>query len=194
MRLFIAVFPPKEHLDYYRDVLRYFSKQKRNLRPIPVDQTHLTLKFIGSNVSEDSKNMIAEQLLAWQGSYPKPEINVRAIKFGFANQSSPRHLIAAIERNNELDELGKMVHEAVKAQKQRDTIRWKTKYSKSYHITLAKLKDTATNSSGKLITSNIKNIKIQPPKAFVPEEMFLIESLTSRSGTPIYRRIERIKL
>ena len=63
MRLFIALYPTKEYLDYFRDVMRAFAKEKRNLKPIDIEQVHLTLRFVGAKVSGASKNAIANEIL-----------------------------------------------------------------------------------------------------------------------------------
>lgn len=57
-RIFLGIFPQKEHISFFRDILRNLDEEKRNLKHIPLDMVHLTLYFIGANVSESSLQKI----------------------------------------------------------------------------------------------------------------------------------------
>jgi len=194
MRLFLAIYPPKEYIQYFAQVYKVFDKQKRNLKPTPYDQIHLTLKFIGANVSEESKDLILELLERYQGQYTSPTIAVEKIQFGFDRQRDPRHLIAAIKENDGLLELSNEVHNVIKSLKLRDTIRWKDKYSNDFHITIARMKGTATKSTGKQIQKLVPlSEKIQIPEPFIPETFELMESVVRPEG-PLYRKLASIKI
>jgi 2'-5' RNA ligase len=102
MRLFLGVFPPDNYLSYFRDVLRRYDKQKRNLRPVPMEQIHLTLKFFGADVSPESKDILLKELQKHSGNYPKPQIKINKVQFGFEYQKDPRHLLAKIEEDDSI--------------------------------------------------------------------------------------------
>jgi 2'-5' RNA ligase len=194
MRLFIAIFPPKEYTRYFADVYKKFDKQKRNLKPINMEQLHITLKFIGANVSEGSKDLILETLQSFEGQFSKPSISIKKIQFGFDRQTDPKHLLADIEASKDLVQLSDEVHGVVKALKKRDTIRWKDKHFNDFHITIARMKQTATKSTGRQIKNLVPLAQAIPiPEPFIPEYMELMESVIRETG-PVYRKIGSIKL
>jgi 2'-5' RNA ligase len=193
MRLFLGIYPSREHLAYYRDIKRQLDKEKRNLRFVDLERLHLTLKFIGSNVSQASKNDISRELQRHAGSYPKPQIAVESVSLGFASQLSPRIIMANIEQNYELDELTKVLHKYIRDLKRRDTIKWKQRDEASYHVSLARLKPAATKSTGRDVDKLVEQIDLPLPEPFVAEEMYLVTSEITPKG-PIYRKLETIRL
>lgn len=192
-RLFLGIFPPESYINTFRRVIREYEKEKRNLRLIPMDQIHLTLKFIGAAVSEDSKNAIAEALNKYQGRFPKPEINLTKVQFGFPYQNDPRVVMLKVEDNKELINLTNAAHGVIRDLRLLDTIRWKEKSSGDFHMSLARLKDAATRSTGKSVAEITKKITFDAPESFVPEYMELVESQFGRQGIT-YKRLAKIKL
>jgi 2'-5' RNA ligase len=166
MRLFLAIYPTKQFLDYFRDVKRGLDKEKRNLRYVDPERLHVTLKFIGSDVTSATKNLISVELQRHAGSYPKPEIAIDDVALGFAYQDDPRVVMANIKANDELDELVGSLHRYIRELKRRDTIRWKERNDASYHVSLARLKPAATRSSGRSVDTLIENLRVElpPPK------------------------------
>lgn len=194
MRLFLAIFPPKEYTRYFAEVYRKFDKQKRNLKPTPYDQVHLTLKFIGANVSEYSRDEIINIFKKFEGQYSKPLIKIDNIQFGFERQRDPRYLIANIAENDGLQNLSDEVHKLIKSLKLRDTIRWKSKFSNDFHITLARLKPSSTKSTGRIITKLVEDTKPIPlPEPFIPESFELMESVIRADG-PVYQKLVTFKI
>lgn len=195
MRLFLGIFPPKEYLDYFRDVVRKFDKEKRNLKPINLEQIHLTLRFIGANVSLGSKNRLAKSFLSSAGSFAKPEIKLGKLAFGFPRQHDPRVLLVAVQENDELNLLINQVHKTVRDQRLQDTIQWKAKQDTDFHMSLARLKPAATRSTGRNVKAILERVKLPQPESFVAEEMYLMQSTILRSGGgPVYKKLEKIKL
>ncbi len=194
MRLFVGIFPPKEVLDTFRDYLRLYSGQKRNLKFAPVDQMHLTLKYIGGNVSEDSYEIIKGQLLSTQKTTGLVDIKINSLKFGFKYDSFPRVLMAQVETTDSLADAADHFHEEIKNLKLKDTIRVKGRFSSTFHITLARLKDSASRSVGKAVQNHTLSLKNYPKDAFVASEAFLVESII-RTGKPVlYKKLEKIAL
>lgn len=193
MRLFIAALPSKETLDGLRDVLRKYDKFKRNLKVPPVDQLHITLKYIGSKVSENSYEIIREELKRYEHNIGACDVEFDGVKFGFSFDRDPRILMADVVASDGLLNLSNSFHELVKNLKLRDTIRYKGKYSNDFHITLARLKETATRSSGKELKAHTAQSKFKI-SGFKIEEVFLIESSFSKSGQPVYKKLEKIIL
>ena len=193
MRLFLAIFPSKEFRDYYREVFRTFAKEKRNLKPINFEQIHLTLRFIGGDVSDHSKNQIINELRSRAGSYPKPTIEMESLNFGFPRQHDPRILFATIKGNSELEDLIDQTYKLVRQLRRRDTITWKQNMDDHYHMTLARLKPAATRSTGRDVKEILSSIDLPFPTPFVAEEMYVMQSTITPRG-PVYSKLERIEL
>lgn len=193
-RLFIGIFPTPEYLEFIKNTLRAFDKQKRNLRNIPMDQIHLTIKFIGAQVSDSSRDAIISELEKNANNYPKPEIKIDSVKFGFKYQNDPRILMVSVEANNDLVDLNQVIHDRIRELRLKDTIRWKARMDKDFHISISKLKESATRSSGKemkKILESHKNFKF--PETFVAEYIDVIESVFTPGGV-VYRKLARVKL
>jgi len=193
MRLFLGIYPSQEMLAYFRDVRRQLDKEKRNLRFVDFEKLHITLRFVGSKVSQSTKNKLSLELQRHDGSWPKPEINVEGISLGFPRQKDPRVVMANISVNYELEELIHRLHHNIRDLKKRDTIRWKQRNEADYHITLARMKPAATRSSGRKLRKLIQDIDLPLPEPFVAEEMFMISSDITPRG-PVYNKLERFKL
>lgn len=193
LRLFLGIFPPDEYISYFREVTRALQKEKRNMKYTPLDQIHLTVKFIGSEVSYSSKDILLEDLTRYSGNFIKPEIKVDSIQFGFPYQHDPQHLLVMIEENQSLKDLYNSVHNRLKELRLMDTIRWKGKNSDNFHFTVGKVKPKKSRGLGKEIKDIVNNIRLDPPQPFIAEYMDLVESKMSNAG-PVYRKIGRIKL
>lgn len=195
MRLFLAIYPPKEVLDYIRMVTRELDKEKRNLRYIPIDQIHLTAKFFGARVSVSSKQKIAKEFLRHAGSFPKPVIEISGVQLGFHRQQKPRVVLLNVENDSGLDEFVDFAHRTTRALKLRDTIKWKQKDLHDHHISVARLKDAAINNSSiRRAKQLVKSIDITPPEPFEATEAYLVKSTLSSKGKPVYEKMEKIIL
>ncbi len=192
-RLFLGIFPPEEYISYFRDVLRELDNVKRNIKTTPVDQLHLTVKFIGSEVSFASKDIIAEELSKYSGNFIKPEIKITGIQFGFPYQQDPQHVLAMIEETKDLKDLYNEIHNLIKSLELEDTIRWKGKNTDNFHITLARVKPKKARSIAREIGEYVKKVNIEPPEPFLAEYLDLVESTITSDG-PVYRKVGRIKL
>jgi 2'-5' RNA ligase len=193
MRLFLALYPPQSYLKYITEIMREFDKEKRNLRNVPLEQIHVTLKFIGSEVSLASYEEIHKMLKQFEGQYVKPEIKNHGVHLGFPGQIDPRHLIINIESTDTLLELSDTVHKLIKHLGLRDTIKWKDKQFNEFHVSIAKLKDSASSAKGKDIRRMAASLRTKIPEAFYPEEMVLVESILE-NNVPKYRKLASIKL
>lgn len=193
-RLFLAIFPPEEYREYFRNVLRELDKQKRNLRPIPLDQIHITVKFIGPEVSNASKDFLIQRLTSLQGQFSKPTIKIKPVQFGFPDQLDPVHVLSEVEDSPKLLNIANIVHTLLKEMGLEDTVRWKVKHSDSFHITVARIKPHAPKSLIREVESLIKAIKLDAPLEFVPEYIDVMESQTTLGGAPAYRKLARIRL
>lgn len=194
MRLFLAVYPPKEYLDYCRDVVRKFAKEKRNLQAAPIDQIHVTMRYIGPRVSDAHADSLIEEFKQHQGNFGKAELKMKRVQFGFPYQKDPKIVLVDLEDNDSLQSITDSAHGLIKKFKYRDTITWKERKKNDYHMTLARLKPTATRKQGKFVQSIVTEIPSPELEPVTVEDMYFVESVIQRGSTPKYRRLERIKL
>lgn len=194
MRLFIGIFPPKTYLDYFRDVMREFDEQRRNLQPVNLEQIHLTLRFVGTKVSDNSKNAIVEELRKRRGQFPKPVIELESLSFGFPRQHDPRVILANVKENDELHDLVDTLHKIIRNTGMDDTILWKQQLDNNYHISIARLKESRARSVGRDVKQILDTINIPMPKPFQAEEIAVMQSIIPHSGAPVYKRLEGIAL
>lgn len=195
MRLFFAIFPPKEIRDQMRDALRLFSKQKQNLVNLPVDQMHITLKYIGPKVSRNSFEIIDSYLEDLRSvKFSKPEIQFTKVTFGFDRETYPKLLIARIEENEDLIDLSTTFHSYIKELKLRDTITWKKYSENNFHMTLSRLKASAAKSASKQVKEFAKKIEFEELGSFIPDYVYLVESDNVPGKPNKYRKLEQIKL
>jgi len=190
-RIFLGIFPQKEHISFFRDILRNLDEEKRNLKHIPLDMVHLTLYFIGANVSESSLQKIIKLFESKKDLFTKPTINITGVNFGFEYQNNPRVILVNVEANESLKTLWKEVYSCLKELKLRDTIRWKEKRANDFHISLSRLKTQASKSVGKRVAKITQNLKTEYPLPFTAENFYIIESTLTSEG-PVYKKIKKI--
>jgi 2'-5' RNA ligase len=194
MRIFLAIYPPEDWRRYIRDALRAMDKEKRNLRPVNIDQVHLTVKFFGRNLNHHARDVVADALLDAQGTFQKPKIEMLNLQLGLFKQHSPSILLLNIADDPDLLTLTNQIHHLTRDLKLRDVIRWKPKDSREHHMSIARLKPAAiTNSTIRRVRDLVKAIDIPLPEPFIPDEMQLVQSVVTATG-PQYQNLEKIRL
>lgn len=193
MRLFLAIYPPKEYLDYCRDVLRKLEKEKRNIRPIKPELVHLTLRYVGPQVVEASAEAIAIGLKARAGQYTKPTYYTEDLSLGVMGQHDPRVLMTNIDETADHRTLVNEVHGVIKEFQFEDVINWKEQDDVGPHISFARVKPNVGPRVARDLRKVVKALEVELPAPFQAEEMFLVRSDMGIDG-PVYTKIERIKL
>lgn len=194
MKLFVALFPSKEVLSHLRDVRRKYAKHKRHLHYVPIDQLHVTLKYLGNKVSESSYQQIVDILKENEGNYDPIELSVTGVQFGFSKQSDPKVLMANVKATDQLVNLAEVVHSLVRDLKRRDVINFKKRYGKNFHITLGRSNDRTSRNIIKTLISESQQFKKLELGTFVAEEMCIVESEFSFNKGVTYKVLDRIKL
>ncbi len=189
MRLFLAHIPPKEIRDIMRDDRALFKKQFKNyFAYTPIDQLHLTLKFLGSEISEESKDMLIANLQKHKSMLRQTKIEFGSLSFGFKYQSKPVVLKYGIYENQDLLELINNINSVVRKTELLDVIRYKEKVD--YHITLARVNPTAPKHIRKQIYEFLDDHKSKVEGLLVNmQEIQLLSSQSTKDGTlykPIY--------
>jgi len=154
---------------------------------MPIDQLHLTLKFLGSEISDESKDIIIENMKKYKSLLNSTSIDLGPLSFGFKYQSKPVVVKYEIYENPELNDLINNINEIIRKTSLPDVIRYKERVD--YHITLARVKPTAPKHIKKQVheflstnKSNAQNLNVNI------DEIVLLSSQTTKDGM-IYRPI-----
>ena len=188
-RLFVAIQPP---IEVRREILQnhqIFGSDERNFRFINPEQLHITIKFLGSDVSLDSKEQIIKEIQNILPQIESPTIIFEGLQFGFSKQMIPRIMFYNIKATPELQLLNRLVHEHIKDLELEDVKREKDYKKVVYHLSVARTKHNSNKTFGrninKLIKEKAKPITIQ----FTPEKIYLIKSKLHHASDPRYEVI-----
>ena len=190
-RLFIAIMPDKKTRDYLRDAIRVLTKYSRNLRFVNVEQLHMTLQFLGNNVTDESLEQIISRLKSIDTN--GITIQMAALHFGFKGQTHPSVLFWEVEDNDKLKQLTKEVHTYVQELKLEDIKKQKDHSKLIHHITLARTKRTFSHNEVKKLMEKFNKDFTQEPPAFSPAEFVIMQSVFNKNGN-VYKIIETFPL
>lgn len=191
-RLFLALTPPHEFIQEVRDIYRKFSKEARNLSFVPLNQLHLTIQFLGTEVSTDSLNLISQAFRTIELQLQQITIKTNAIRFGFKGQRIPQIIYLAINDSNELKEFTRQVHSVIKSLGLYDTKRKKDYAKLIYHITLARVKHNTSKSYSKTINQIISQMDVSNLQ-FTAQNIYLIKSEVEKKQQ-IYQLLQTVQL
>jgi 2'-5' RNA ligase len=192
MRLFIAIYPPQEIKEKIRDAIRKFDKEKRNIKFLSMDQLHLTVKFLGNEVSEESLLSITEELRKHISEFKKPTIKLTKLSFGFSRQIRPKTLLFFTAPDKTLDKLTSKVHELVKDLKLQDTVNKKERRRLVHHITVGRARDSVNKAFKKKMEKVLSSFD-PGTISFQPDSFSIIQSTLTKNGA-VYTELERFKL
>jgi len=191
-RLFICLVPPKSVRDQARDIERMLTKFAYKLRFVNLEQIHLTLKFLGNNVSTKSAEMIINELISKSSSLNPIEIKTVFVEFGFPAQAKANTIHIHVEENDQLFELTNEIQKYVKALKLSDVIRHKESRKFLAHFTTARVRKDISRSQIRDIRDILEKSPVEPI-TFTADEIYIIESKLTIKG-PIYSIYSKIPL
>ena len=189
-RVFLALFPDDKTLEATRDVVRSFKKEARNLRFLNLDQMHITLQFLGNSVSNDSIEYISEELERHKSELSPQVIRLTDVMFGFPGQRIPKLIYWDVESTNELKTFTRDVHGFIKDLELPDINPQKDHAKLIHHMTLGRVKNSASKSLAKNIKSIIQGINIDKVE-FKATELAFVSSTLTNTG-PVYRFIKKV--
>lgn len=188
-RLFVAIQPRLELRRELAKNLPIFAKEMRNFKFIQQEQLHLTLKFLGSEVSQDSKKQIIELLQRIAPQMHSPIVKIKDLQYGFPKQMIPSLLYYNIEANKSMQKLTSIIHAQLMDLELSDIKREKDYKKIIYHMTIARAKHNANRAYGRKIRQIIKE-KAQPiDKEFTTDTMYLLKSVLHKGSEPRYEII-----
>ena len=189
MRLFLAAFPSQETLEDLRDIFRGLDKIKRNFRFVNLEQIHITVKFLGGDISSESYEAISGAVSNIMQNLKAPVIAPEELMFGFPGQQYPTALFLTVEPNRDLDNLIGEIHDVVKDLKLPDVIRFKDRRKVVNHITIGRTKRSVSKSLTRSTREAVKNLNINI-REFIPTELYFVESILTPKG-PVYRKLSK---
>lgn len=190
-RLFIAIPPSDEVRFLARDTIRKLSKHSYKISFVSIDQVHMTLKFLGSDISDNSLDVISETLhnLNFQD---KIRVQTAKIAFGFAAKSKPKVVSIEIEDLSNLFKLKNSIEDQIQALRLPDVELKQPLNRFNPHITLGRIKRDISNSFIRKVQDDLNNFKTNPIQ-FECLHMQLIKSELTQKGAK-YSIIETYKL
>lgn len=191
-RLFLCILPDKEIRDYARDVQRQIYRYSYKLNFVNLEQIHLTLKFLGNNVSDKSMELFIDTLNANMSNLSQFEISTREADFGYFTQSKPNVVYLALNDSMDLKKNIDVVHQIVRNLDLDDLIRKKDHTKFFSHITIARVRSDISKSTVKKIAEDVKKLPTRESKMIV-KQISLIESILTKKG-PVYKVIKHFAI
>ncbi|MFQ5492806.1 MAG: RNA 2',3'-cyclic phosphodiesterase [Candidatus Dojkabacteria bacterium] len=182
-RVFLAFRFPKNVRDFLRDNIRHLSKRDRKLRFVNIDQLHLTLQFLGDNVSTESLVAVSEVLKRLASTLASPEIKITNSSFGFPGQTVPRVVFWDVEHTKSLVDFTKTVHDSVRDLDLPDVKRQKDHSKLIHHITIARVKNSISRGEARRLRTIIGDFNQALPEPFKPKSLDIIESSLTKKGS-----------
>jgi 2'-5' RNA ligase len=180
VRLFIAIFPPKEIINLFNDIQDKLKGFGKFLRFTKAEDIHITLRFLGNNVSNKSKDKI---LHIWDNLFidtKKFNIRLQSINYGFENERWPRILYISAFRNEYLDKMIKKLNEEFCKLGLDDIMVEKNYLSFTYHFTIARSRKNLTKQIVYDIKKEIKRYNLW--EGFHVDNVFLVKSILTKEG------------
>ena len=191
-RLFLAIKLPLEIRREINSILSNFSKESRNFAIVDQEQLHLTLKFLGGNISQQSQQIIIENLRPIFASTPKIKIVVDSLMFGFPKQVIPKVLYFNVNKNDELTELASIINYRVKKLDLDDVAFFIEGKKLIFHLTVGRIKHSSNRHYKIKIIDLIKSINFNAFE-FEADTVYLIKS-DMKGLHPKYTDIQSFKL
>jgi len=189
-RLFVAIKPPREIRAQIRDIQRHLAKYAYKFRFVNIEQTHLTLKFLGNDVATQSADQITSSLLQRSSLLNVQYLSTESIKFGFEKRTDPKVIHMSVTLNEKLKNLIHTIQDIAKREELPDIISRKDSQKHLAHITIARVKKDIGKRQIKEIRSLLDEFDFSPTK-FKVEELQIIESKLTKKG-PVYSVYSRI--
>jgi RNA 2',3'-cyclic 3'-phosphodiesterase len=183
LRAFIAIELPGDLQKAISQVIQLLQNKagKPGVRWVAAENIHLTLKFLG-DVSPAAVAAIQDSLGAEVSLHPTFSIKIGGLGT-FPNQKRPRVIWLGVEAPPELDTLQRGVESATT----------KLGYLPedrpfSPHLTLGRVRETASASELAALTSTLKEIKIDTLGVISVEKIHLFKSELQPGGS-VYTRL-----
>jgi 2'-5' RNA ligase len=190
MRLFLAVFPPKEILESFEEIQGKLKRYTNSLRFIKPSIIHMTVRFLGGFVSDRSFELLVSSLSRDISNFEAFNVRIKEARFGFPGRKWPRILYVSIMKNEKMEGLVNSINSTLSRLNLEDIEEYK--YRKDiFHFTLARTKGRLNRSIIANIRKNLEKIELW--EGFRISSVALVESELKREG-PVYKVVKEIRL
>ncbi len=170
-RLFIGIKLADEICNYFYNLTLKLSSENINIKPVPEQNIHITLKFLG-NIKKDEIDKICKTISSSLKSKSDFKFNIGNSLDGFPEFSSSRILYGVIrEGSKKIEELYYAIENSLAGIGLEKDIR---KFIP--HITIARMKSPVNFA---VLTANIQ---LKEFKNNICDKVILFESILSRRG------------
>jgi RNA 2',3'-cyclic 3'-phosphodiesterase len=170
-RLFIGISLEEEICEYFYRLTTDLSKINKDIRVIPPQNIHITLKFLG-NVKKDEIDIISKNIGLSLMGFNGFKFDLSRMLDGFPKTAAARILFGTIERGSEeMENLFMKIKDGIS---KIGIDREEKKFIP--HFTLARMKFPIN------FTEMLENIKIDEFKDIKCNKIILFESILSRKG------------
>lgn len=181
LRLFVAADPPEAARNEAAAWGRHVARSAAGMRPVPAENCHLTLAFIGDREESDLPQIRAAVADA---ASPGPAFAVPLVSFGAPVWLPPRRPRAlALEIHDDRGDLAALQHEIAGSLER--SIGWKAKRQFRPHLTVAR--------TGRSFDPDALSLPVGPDLEFEPEAVTLYSSTLLPEGAR-YETLERVDL
>jgi 2'-5' RNA ligase len=181
-RTFMTIAIPMDISRQISSILKVFYKEARNLVLVPNDQMHITLQFLGSDISKGTLDKIGETIAPYIKQIQAPLIKTGELRFGHKSQLIPTVLFLEIEQTPEIQEITRVIHNVIKELDFGEVRREKDYKKLIYHITLGRAKHHVSRSFGRTIIGIINKTTV-PSFEFYPSCISITNSKFSIKGS-----------
>jgi RNA 2',3'-cyclic 3'-phosphodiesterase len=170
-RLFIGISLGEEICEYFYGLTMDLSKINKDIRAIPPQNIHITLKFLG-NIKKDEVDVISKNIELSLKGFKSFRFDLSRMLDGFPKTAAARILFGTIEKGSEeMENLFTKIKDGISKM---GMDREEKKFIP--HFTLARMKFPIN------FTEMLENIKVEEFKDISCNKIILFESILSRKG------------
>jgi 2'-5' RNA ligase len=191
MRLFLGIFPPKEILNSFSPIFSSIVKYDKYLRIVDKKNIHVSVRFLGNSISQESFSLLREAFDESIPSLPVCNIKIKEIRFGFPGRRWPRILYISIIKNEGLLLIYNTINKIIDKLDMADIYIDKHSSNPRFHITLARTKTRINQVVINNIRKTIESHELW--EGFQVNTINFMESVLTKEG-PEYSSIKKYKL
>jgi 2'-5' RNA ligase len=191
MRLFLGISPPKEIINSFKNIQLSLNQFKKYLRFVKSDHIHVTLRYLGNEISKETYELISSRLEKIAKSHRGFNIQIKEVNYGFPGRYWPRILYVGCKQSEGLLRLYNSIHSSLNSLQCDEIFYDQRKDNPSFHITLARTKSKLTKDVVRNIRNSIKKSELY--EGFQVKSFSLIESTLQTDG-PVYKVLDKFIL
>ena len=191
MRLFLAIFPPREIGNSFKKIQERLMAFEKNLKFVDPAIIHMTVRFLGAHISDQSFKKIFPVIRSVIVQQDQFNVRIKEARFGFPGRRWPRILYVSIARSESLNKLLSCLNLETDSLNLSDIYEYKHQGNPIHHFTLARSRKNLT----RVVVANIRSVlaKCELWEGLRVKEISLVKSKLTREG-PEYQTVEEFKL